>query len=72
MSTIIEAVNSARKVDRRSSPSQVVWDGLEGDERNAILEALASRDVGPTKLSSILKSNNVNISKYFLEALGDK
>lgn len=64
--SILESIEGARKRSAPESRSEKAWWGLSDSEREAVVSAIASGDVGHGKMSDVLKSNGVDISKHFL------
>ena len=70
--SILESIEGARKRDVHKSASAVVWETLSQEERDAVIAALKSREVGSAKMSDVLKRNGAKISKYFLDKIVDE
>lgn len=67
--SILNEVERARGRARAESQSDRAWRDLSEEERKAIRDALFSGDVGPGKMSDVLRKNDVAISKHFLTQL---
>lgn len=67
--SILNEVERARGRTRSESQSDRAWAALSDEERKAIQDALFSGDVGPGKMSDVLRKNKVTISKHFLTQL---
>lgn len=70
--SILESIEGARKRDVHKSASAVAWETLSQEERDAVIAALKSREVGAGKMSNVLKRNGAKISKCFLEKIVDE
>lgn len=70
--SILESIEGARKREVHKSASVVAWEALSQEERDAVIAALKSREVGPGKMSDVLKRNGAKISKGFLDKVLDE
>ena len=70
--SILESIEGARTREVHKSASVVAWEALSQEERDAVIAALKSREVGPGKMSDVLKRNGAKISKCFLEKIVDE
>ncbi len=66
---ILDEIEKAKERSRPNSLSDREWARLSEDEKRAVRDAMFGGDVGPGKMSTILKRSGYTVSKYFLTQL---